>query len=270
MVITSSSMFLFPTASSLLVTIMSIINLLSLTAAGYMEMSGKNKQYAKFCDSNASKNPKDDKNFHLKSKNGMLLFYTPSYVVAIASLAIFPHQNLRFLMVLYAITIHFFKRIVEVMFVHKFSGSMMLDAATTIGLSYAVSISTVIYAQYLSMEFPEPCMDLKYIGLAMFLVGIVGNFYHHYILSNLRKNGDKAYKIPKGGLFDLVICPHYLFEIVGFIGVLCIAQTMSMFCYTLGTIFLLMGRSHATRKWYVSKFGEKFPKDVKAIIPHLF
>ncbi|KVI09317.1 hypothetical protein Ccrd_012308 [Cynara cardunculus var. scolymus] len=189
----------------------------------------------------------------------MLLFYTPSFLMGLASFVIFNHQDLRFVMVVYVLTIHFFKRILE-----------MLDAAITIGLSYAVSTATMIYAQYISQESPKPSIDLKYVGLGMFLIGITGNFYHHYILSNLRKKGEREYKIPKGGLFGLVICPHYLFEIIEFIGVSFISQTTFAFCFVVGTTFLLMGRSHATRKWYASKFEEEFCKDIKALIPYLF
>lgn len=147
---------------------------------------------------------------------------------------------------------------------------MMLNAVTTISLSYTVSTATMIYAQYLCQESPKPYVDLKYFGVGMFFIGITGNFYDHIILSNLRKKGDREYKIPKGGLFELVICAHYFFEILEFIGVSCISQTTFTLCFTLGTIFILIGRSHATRKWYVIKFGEKFHNDVKAIIPYVF
>ncbi|XP_071734691.1 uncharacterized protein [Rutidosis leptorrhynchoides] len=266
-----SSLFLFPSQTSLFVTLMSIINMLSLITAGYMELSGKNKQYAKFFDANISTNSRDDADTKLSSRNGMLVFYTPSFLIALVSFIVFTRQDLRFSMIVYVLIIHFLKRILEVLFVHNFSGSMMLDAAKTIGLSYSISTATMIYAQYLCQECPDqPYVDLKYIGLGLFLIGVTGNFYHHNILSNLRKKGSKDYKIPKGGLFELVICPHYFFEIVEFIGVFCISQTTFTLCFTVGTMFLLIGRSHATRKWYVTKFGSKFSKDVKAIIPYVF
>lgn len=69
----------------------------------------------------------------------------------------------------------------------------------------------MIYAQYLTQGISEPSFNLEYAGVVLFLVGILGNFYHHFLLSKLRVKGDKGYKIPKGGLFSLVICPHYLF-----------------------------------------------------------
>lgn len=139
----------------------------------------------------------------------------------------------------------------------------------SISLGYFLSTVCMIYAQYLTQGVPEPTVDLKYVGVVLFLVGIIGNFYHHYLLSKLREKGDKRYKIPKGGLFRLVICPHYLFEIIGFIGVSLISQTMYAFSFATSTVFYLMGRSNATRRWYLSKFQD-FPKEVKALIPYIY
>ncbi|KAL8242123.1 hypothetical protein R6Q59_012425, partial [Mikania micrantha] len=157
-----------------------------------------------------------------------------------------------------------------VLFLHKYSGSTGLKSTIIITLSYTLSTATMIYDQYLSRDFTNPPIDLKYVGVGLFLIGIIGNFYHHYILANLRKDGEKEYKIPQGGLFDLVICPHYLFEVFAYGGISCISQTLYAFAFALGTVFYLTGRSYATREWYMSKFGDKFPKEVKAIVPYIF
>jgi very-long-chain enoyl-CoA reductase len=103
----------------------------------------------------------------------------------------------------------------------------------------------------------------------LFLIGIIGNFYHHRLLSKLRSKNDKEYKVPKGGLFDLVICPHYLFEILGILGISLTAQTLYAFSFFIGSTLYLMGRSYATRRWYLSQFKD-FPRDVKALIPFVF
>ncbi|PIN17284.1 3-oxo-5-alpha-steroid 4-dehydrogenase (NADP(+)) [Handroanthus impetiginosus] len=146
---------------------------------------------------------------------------------------------------------------------------MDVEAMATISMSYFLASATMMYNQHLIQTLPEPSIDLKYIGISIFILGICGNFYHHYLLSKLRTKGDKNYKIPQGGLFNLVICPHYLFEILSFLGISCISQTLYALSFTMGTIFYLMGRSYATRKWYESKF-EDFPKDVKALVPYIF
>lgn len=152
---------------------------------------------------------------------------------------------------------------------HKYSGGTEVDTAITISISYFLSTVSMIYSQHLTNGLPQPPIDLKYAGILLFLLGISGNFYHHYLLSKLRAEGDKKYKIPQGGLFDLVICPHYLFEILGFIGVSFISQNLYAFSYTFGTSFYLLGRSYATRRWYQSKFDD-FSENTKAIIPYIF
>lgn len=39
----------------------------------------------------------------------------------------------------------------------------------------------------------------------------------HIILSNLRKPGEKGYKIPSGFLFNYITCANYFAEIMGWV-----------------------------------------------------
>lgn len=262
--------FIYPPAS-LFMTAMSIISSASLVITGLMEIAGMSMfHYSKmFNTRNKNVEASKSKMIEFSGRNGMLLAYFPAFVAAATSLALMQDEGRRFTLVTSAIAVHFFKRLFEVLFIHKYSGSMPMDTAIFISGSYFLYVVAVAYSQHLSAGFPEPMIDLKYAGTVMFLVGIIGNFYHHYLLSKLRKEGEKQYKIPYGGLFNLVICPHYLFEILGFIGISCISQTVFALSFTVGSTSYLIGRSYATRKWYLSKF-EDFPKDVKAIIPYVF
>jgi len=121
----------------------------------------------------------------------------------------------------------------QVLFVHRYSGSMPLATSLLIAGCYLFNGGAMIYVQHLSRGLPEPSMDLLYPVVLAFAVGLAGNFYHHHLLSRLRADsggdGDdkKGYKIPTGGLFGLVTCPHYLFEILAFFGFAMIAQTRS-------------------------------------------
>ena len=54
------------------------------------------------------------------------------------------------------------------------------------------------------------------VGLALFGVGLLGNFYHHYLLATLRSPGETKYKVPRGGCFEYVAAPHYFFELLRF------------------------------------------------------
>ncbi|KAJ8551600.1 hypothetical protein K7X08_021615 [Anisodus acutangulus] len=267
MVMSTLLKFLYPPPPSLFITTMSVISFASLAKAGFSEIKGKNMPYSKFFGTTKVENV--EKKARIESKKGMFLLYSPAFLAGVASFAIFPHEDFRFALVCSALTIHFFKRVFEVLFVHKYSGSMDVEATITISASYFFSTVTMIYGQHLTQGFPEPSIDLKYGGFIIFLVGIICNFYHHYLLSKLRTKGEKEYKVPQGGLFNFVICPHYLFEILIFVGVSCTSQTLYAISFTLGTTLYLMGRSIATRRWYKSKF-EDFPKDIKALIPYIF
>lgn len=163
--------------------------------------------------------------------------------------------------------------LLQVLFIHKYSGGMVLDSAIVVSLGYVITTTTMIYIQRLSQReeliLDQPTIDLKFVGIILFCLGISGNFYHHYLLSRMRRNGEKEYRIPTGGLFDKVVCPHYLFELIEFWGIFFISQTLYAFCNALGVTFYLMGRSYITRTWYLCKF-EHFPKHVKALFPYIF
>ncbi|KAL1342256.1 hypothetical protein HN51_028834 [Arachis hypogaea] len=268
MVMSALLKFLFPPPPSLVVSALSVVSLVSLTNTGFSEMRGKHLNYSKFWNATTGDSSKQIK---LSSRAGMLMLYTPAFLAGVVSFFIFPNEGIRSTLLQFAVTLHFLKRDLEVLFVHKYSGYMYLDSAIPITLSYFVSAATMTYSQHLTVTegLPQPQIDLMYPGVAVFLIGIIGNFYHHYLLSKLRGEGEKEYKIPKGGLFGLVICPHYLFEITVFYGISMISQTVYSLCFAIGTTFYLVGRSYATRKWYLSKF-EDFPKNVKAVIPFIF
>ncbi|XP_076932557.1 steroid 5-alpha-reductase DET2-like, partial [Bidens hawaiensis] len=156
-----------------------------------------------------------------------------------------------------------------VLYVHKYSANMGLGSTLIISTSYFYLATSMIVVQHLSRGLPEPLIDLTYVGLIMFIVGIIGNFYHHNLLSKLRTNNKKEYKIPRGGLFNLVICPHYLFEIMMFYGFAFISQTSMAFACALSVSCYLISRGHQTRKWYANKF-EDFPTSIKCVIPYVF
>ncbi|XP_062091673.1 uncharacterized protein LOC133797695 [Humulus lupulus] len=275
------SRVMMETPPSLYIKALSLVTLVAIGVLGLLEVAGKHLGYSKFYNFSSQNRAK------MSSRAGMLLLYTPAFLAGLASLLLLvPHTNdLRFLLLTLALTIHFFKRVFEVLFIHKYSGAMVIDSAILISFSYFFSTANMIYCHYKlyptlqdtagndGEQSSTTFIDMKYIGVVLFLIGIAGNLYHHCLLSQLRKKGDKesssTYKIPKGGLFGLVICPHYLFEILAFVGISFISQTLYAYCFTLATIFYLMGRSCATRRWYLSKF-EDFPKHVKALLPFLF
>ena len=151
------------------------------------------------------------------------------------------------------------------LFLHRYRGSMPLNSLASISAGYLFITVFIIYAQ----GTVAPSLDLKPAGIILFIVGISGNLYHHYLLSKLKQGRERGYKIPTGGLFGFVTCPHYLFEILTFAGIACASQTVYSFSVMASTTFYLMGRSWATTNWYISKFPD-YPREIKALVPFIF
>ncbi|KFK25833.1 hypothetical protein AALP_AA8G168100 [Arabis alpina] len=266
--------FLYPPPPSILLNSMSVVGLAALAKIGWSEIKGNHLKYSKFNNASSSPQTQPQKQSFgtISSRTGMLWLYTPAFLAASASFFVLPSDDLRFLLVKSALALHFFKRVLEVLFIHKYSGGMAVDSAFVITSSYFSSTVLMLYSQNFTLGLTEPGFDMKFLGIVMFVVGIVGNLYHHILLAKLRKEEDgkkKEYKIPKGGLFDTIICPHYLFEIIVFWSFFMVSQTIYSLSFAMGTTLYLVGRSYATRRWYLSKFDD-FPKHIKALIPFVF
>ncbi|ONK81880.1 uncharacterized protein A4U43_C01F33810 [Asparagus officinalis] len=129
-----------------------------------------------------SSSPENRKETKVASRIGMLVGYTPALAASLGSLTILSNPGSKCLLLSSALSrLHFFKRVFEVLFIHSYSGSMMIDSVVFISFTYCTTSIIMIYAQYLCQEVAEPVIDSKYPGVALFLVGIIGNFYHHTI-----------------------------------------------------------------------------------------
>lgn len=166
--------------------------------------------------------------------------------------------------VLAAVFIHFAKRVLESLFLHKYSGPAGLFTTILIASFYSTAAYLI---GWLNRE-PIPAADGWFIaGIVLFIAGVAANFYHHKLLADLRKNS-LDYFIPKGGGFEYVICPHYLFEIVTWLGIALLSRHLAAWLILAFIIAYLSARSLRTLKWYHEKFSD-FPKDRKAILPFI-
>jgi 3-oxo-5-alpha-steroid 4-dehydrogenase 1 len=108
------------------------------------------------------------------------------------------------------------------------------------------------------------------VGSAMMAHGFYLNLQADDILRNLRKPGDTVrYKIPRGGLFDMVSGANFAAEIYEWIGFGIACWSLPAFTFAAFTFFNTAPRGVAHHKWYLSKF-ENYPKDRCAVIPFLW
>ncbi len=190
------------------------------------------------------------------------LYFAPVVVLTIIAWSYLPKATLIQWAVYLAVSLHFMKRVLESLFLHRYSGP--IDPVTTLVIAsfYSFAAGLIGWVNQASL----PALDAWfYVGVVLFVFGQAGNFYHHKLLADLRKNS-LDYFIPKGGLFAYVVCPHYLFEIVAWLGIALLSRHLAAWMVLLFIICYLTARALRVLKWYHEKFKE-FPKDRKAILP---
>ena len=256
--------------------------MLSLVAATSFPAERKNPSaYSKF----ASAELKTPSSMMLPSRWGMLILYVPSAIVG--TWIVVSHSRnaagnsplwLRPASAL--LTIHFWKRVLEVLFVHVYSGSMAVE-------SLFISVVYTTYTWLIASRevgWNDDSNRLQMLcGVAFFVLGTMGNLYHHLLLASLRtvkSSGAKkqaggssssgSYQLPYGGLFDLVVAPHYFFELLAWAGIALTAQTVIALLVTAAMTAYLAARSLNTRDYYRRKFGKKWPEHRRSLIPYVF
>ncbi|KAA0256233.1 DUF1295 domain-containing protein [Acidobacteria bacterium ACD] len=104
------------------------------------------------------------------------------------------------------------------------------------------------------------------LGIALFLAGMAVNRRADEALRGLRAPGETGYRVPRGGLFELVSCPNYLGEVVEWSGWALLTWSPSGLVFALWTAANLVPRALAHHRWYRRTFPD-YPPGRKAIFP---
>jgi very-long-chain enoyl-CoA reductase len=141
---------------------------------------------------------------------------------------------------------HYFKRIMETFFIHRFSHATSPLSNVFRNCAYYWSFGAYI-AYYVNHPLYTPVCDLQMkIGFGFGLVNQIANLYCHILLRNLRGTGNGGYQIPRGFLFNFVTCANYTTEIYQWLGFNIATQTVA------GYVFLVVAASIMTN-WALAK-----------------
>ena len=108
------------------------------------------------------------------------------------------------------------------------------------------------------------------IGLAIFLAGFVINLHSDHIVRNLRKPGDTAFHIPRGGMFEYVTSANYFGELTEWVGWAIMTWSWPGLVFAIWTFANLGPRANTHHRWYIEKFGDEYPKNRKRMIPFIY
>lgn len=199
----------------------------------------------------------------------------------------FDHSRVQQLAFVFAM-LHFLKREFETAFIHKFSMATMpaFNIFKNSGHYWILSgffLAYFIYApdSYVSEDksvlskilfgrnaYPLSANQLHFLT-AFWLFAELSNLWTHLNLASLRANGSKKRQIPRGYGFDLVSFPNYYFESLGWFVYLLVTQNWSSLLFLIigtGQMAIWALKKHAR---YRKDFGDKYPRNRKAMFPFL-
>ncbi len=112
--------------------------------------------------------------------------------------------------------------------------------------------------------------DIRFIlGAALFICGYVINRRSDWQLRQLRDCDEGEYKIPRGGLFELVSCPNYLGEIIIWCGWALATWSWAGLSFAFWTAANLAPRARTHHRWYREYFPD-YPARRKALLPGIW
>ncbi|KAK3711576.1 Very-long-chain enoyl-CoA reductase [Vermiconidia calcicola] len=169
------------------------------------------------------------------------------------------------------ITLHFLKRELETLFVHRFSNATMPALNIFKNSAHYWLLSGLLIAYFIysptSLTAGSGNLALTYTALALYAIGELGNLNAHLVLRSLRSPGGTERGVPKGLGFDLVTCPNYMFETVAWLGILMITRSWSTGVFVAVAVAQMAAWAKKKENRYRKELGGKYPKKRFAMIP---
>uniref|UniRef100_A0A087XUT8 Very-long-chain enoyl-CoA reductase n=1 Tax=Poecilia formosa TaxID=48698 RepID=A0A087XUT8_POEFO len=171
-------------------------------------------------------------------------------------------------------TFHYVKRLMETIFVHRFSHGTMPLRTIVKNCAYYWGFSAWL-AYYINHPLYTPPsygeLQVKY-ALFTFAMCEIGNLSIHMSLSNLRTDGELVRRFPTPTknpftwLFFFVSCPNYTYEVGAWLSFTVMTQCLPVAIYTLFGFIQMTIWAKVKHRAYIREFKD-YPSVRTAIIP---
>lgn len=176
----------------------------------------------------------------------------------------------------YCWTGHFAKRLLETIFIHRFSNATMpiRNIFKNSGFYWSFAGLVSYFVSHPLYTPPTYGSVQIYIGLAGFVFCELGNMSIHIALRNLRPAGSKERKIPHPTdnpftvLFSYVSCPNYTYELGSWISFSVMTQSAAAVLFTIVGFYQMAVWAAGKHQNYLKEFKE-YPRARKPIVPFL-
>ncbi|XP_077951764.1 very-long-chain enoyl-CoA reductase isoform X4 [Gasterosteus aculeatus] len=169
---------------------------------------------------------------------------------------------------------HYVKRLIETIFVHRFSHGTMPLRTIVRNCVYYWGFSAWL-AYYINHPLYTPPsygeLQINY-ALVIFVMCELGNFSIHLTLNNLRGEGSRSRRFPEPTknpftwLFIFVSCPNYSYELGAWVGFSIMTQCLPVAFYTLLGFIQMTIWAKGKHRAYSREFKD-YPTLRMAIIP---
>ncbi|RDX57369.1 hypothetical protein OH76DRAFT_1395165 [Lentinus brumalis] len=180
-----------------------------------------------------------------------------------------------------AVMLHFVKRELETIFVHRFShGTMPFSNIFKNSAHYhflsGVLLSWSVYSPTFAAHSPWIRGTIRenptflWSCLAVFLFAELSNLRTHITLRNLRPPGTTKRAIPQGYGFSLVSCPNYFFETLAWTSIAVMTGSYAAWLFLAVSTYQMAVWAVKKHRNYKKEFGKEYPRSRKAMIPFIF
>lgn len=174
---------------------------------------------------------------------------------------------------LFMSTFHYSKRIIESMFVHIFSRDTMPLFNLFKNCLYYWGFYGLFCGYMLFNESYYERQTLKiarYFFIAFFFSAELKNLKCHLILKECKVAGKGNKMIPNGEGFELVTCANYFWEIMSWFSFTIFSFHWAFALFTVAGYYQMREWAVKKHKDLLKKYGERYPKNRKIIIPYIY
>lgn len=166
---------------------------------------------------------------------------------------------------------HFLRRSLESAFVHRYTKPRVGPGDYLTEYLYYWGFGAWIAWSLSAPSALEPAPWLRASGLVLFVAAEAGNARAHWILRGLRSAGGREKRIPHGFLFERVSCPHYLCEILSWVGFNLVVPSLGGIAFMLVGAGILASWAHTRHVAYRREFDgqegrESYPANRRAAL----
>jgi len=214
----------------------------------------------------------DKRKTSLLAYGGSALIFTHFFIKRGLAQPVDLQSSQHFLLLIFLWDLHFVRRCIEAIWVHKFSNLTekipLFEVIGVIFYYYFFAFWIGASANAGNRSIITVPSVLVTVFSVTFVISEIGNLICHIQL----RNNNRLFGWPRGFLFEYVVCPHYFFELTTWVSFALLTMLLSAMAFAFVSFCVLYKFARERLQKYRFKYNgdndiESFPRHIKAFIP---